>query len=76
MASWEQVADAWALRLFRQPGFSQGLSEFGNVFRSAKRDPIREIGNAERWIELPQACHCLLRLLQPPTECIACGRDP
>lgn len=45
------------LLIIRQPRYSQALPIPGKIFWSTKWGYVLEIGNAERRIDLPQACH-------------------
>jgi hypothetical protein len=48
---------------FRQPCFSQAVHERRETFRSVEREPISEIGDAQRRIELAQMAHRLPRFI-------------
>ena len=56
-------------------GFSQALFVSGEVFRAERSHCFREIGNAQRGIELPQPCASFLCLLHMPGKRIAYGSD-
>jgi hypothetical protein len=59
----------------RQPCSSQAVCERGEVFRSADREPIREIGDAQRGIELAQMVHRAPRLVHSAGKRMACRDD-
>jgi hypothetical protein len=47
-------------------GFSQAFCVSGAIFRSTKREKVREIGDAQAGIGLAHAFDGLFRLLKPP----------
>src|SRR5258708_26515661 len=60
------------IRSLRQPRFSQSLFVSREVFRPAKRNHMPEIGNPQRRIDLAEARHGLVRLIEPPGKRMAC----
>jgi hypothetical protein len=55
----------------RQPRLPQPIREGREVLRPADREPIREIGDAQRGVELAQILHRAPRLVWPARERMA-----
>lgn len=58
----------------RQSRLAQAVREDGEVLRPADREPIPELGGAERGIDLAQMSHRALRFTGPSGKRVA-GRD-
>jgi hypothetical protein len=60
---------------FRQPSPSQAVCERGEIFRSADREPILEIGDTQGGIQLAQMVHRTPRFVRSAGKRMACRDD-
>jgi hypothetical protein len=60
---------------FRQPGPAQAVGERRAMLQAADREPVGQSGEAQRWIELAQVGHRLLRLVLAADQRLARRED-